>query len=37
MDIRSAAISDIPSLLSLVERYREFEGIGGFDQQQVQP
>jgi GNAT superfamily N-acetyltransferase len=31
MQIRSALTSDVPRLVSLVRRYWEFEGIGGFD------
>ena len=31
MLIRTAVASDVPPLLSLVRRYWEFEGLGGFD------
>jgi GNAT superfamily N-acetyltransferase len=31
MIIRTAVASDVPPLLSLLRRYREFEGLAGFD------
>ena len=34
---RRAAAADIPQLLTLVQRYWEFEGIAGFDAPRTEP
>ena len=35
MDIRRAKETDVPDLLTMVERYRAFEGLSGFDRERV--
>jgi hypothetical protein len=37
MEIRTAAARDIPQLLPLVRRYREFEGLEGFSVARLTP
>jgi GNAT superfamily N-acetyltransferase len=37
VNARPAAPADIPQLLTLIQRYWDFEGIAGFDAQRIEP
>jgi GNAT superfamily N-acetyltransferase len=37
VNVRPAAAADVPQLLTLIQRYWDFEGIAGFDAQRLEP